>query len=154
VTALAVAEDGSRIAFGGADEPAIGIWEARTQRVRRLPGREAGVTALAFVRDDPDLLVAGDAAGRIVVWSVTSGRALGPPIPVGAGTVVGAGFSPSGRRLAAATADGGLELLSPVAWDADAAIAHVCAIVGRPLDRREWQAILPDGPYPRTCGSA
>ncbi|MFE9018008.1 helix-turn-helix domain-containing protein [Streptomyces sp. NPDC007808] len=107
-----------------------------------------GVTALAFSHDGSTLAVAGDAAGTVQLWDVTSSRLLGSTLPTPGDEVQALAFGQDDTTLYAAG------LNTPVQkYDLTPAhlITQVCDRTGTGLSRTDWKTYLPDVPYRRTC---
>jgi RNA polymerase sigma factor (sigma-70 family) len=114
-SAVVLSPDGRLIAGGGGaknprgaeDESEVTIWMAATGQVlHSLPGHDANsVHYGAHCAFSPDgrWLVTGDAAGRLRLWEVASGREVYHF--EGHHSSVTANFSPDGRLLVAASAD-------------------------------------------------
>jgi WD40 repeat protein len=107
--------DGQTIAAGvpaGAGW-AIGLLDTRTGGYRTLArtGCSSG-PRLAFSRDGR-LVAAGGACGEAEVWNVASGRRVGRPVAVGAGTtILRLAFSPDGGQLALPAADDAVTVIN------------------------------------------
>jgi len=111
-TAIALGDDGHRlaIAYGASDQ--LKLYSLRYSRLRwlaTLPAerRSAKVDAVAISRNGR-LLASGDSGGLVTLWSLAS-----PSQPkrlatlsLGSGAVYGLSFSPRGAALAAADANG------------------------------------------------
>jgi WD40 repeat protein/energy-coupling factor transporter ATP-binding protein EcfA2 len=110
VRALALSGDGQLLAVGG-DDGAVLLFDLAHPGAapRALAGDAEGVRALAF---DPQrrALAAGGFGGSIRLWDLRRPQAA--PRTVSGATAVSA-LAFSGSRLAAATADGRVELLDP-----------------------------------------
>ncbi|UXX94148.1 WD40 domain-containing protein [Streptomyces sp. AD2-2] len=60
-------------------------------------------------------------------------------------------FSPNGRTLATASADGTARLWDAVTPSPDVAIARICQTIGRDLTEAERSTYLPNSPPSRAC---
>jgi WD40 repeat protein len=98
------------------------------------------VTSLLWY--SPTLLVTGAADDAVRLWHLP-----GPVLP-GTDIVNALAFSPDGRTLAAAGADGAIHT-----WNTDPELTAtaVCATAGTPLTRAEWQQYIRDLPYRPPC---
>lgn len=108
-----------------------------------------GVDSMRFTPDS-DYLVAGG-AGTAAIWNVELGAVGGVHLEVDpsrrdAGVRVG--VTDEGRSLVTFTAGTGLR-----EWDVspDRLLEHACSLVARNLTEQEWDDVLPDRPYERTC---
>ena len=126
-----------------------------------LPGdpSDLGVTAVAFSRDGK-LLAAAHGDGTVRLWDPATGQAVGAPLladlgaksgPAGIG-VFGVAFSPDGKLLATADADGTVRLwdpatgkptAAPIQANTQTAVGQDAQISGRPGVFRV--AFSPDG---------
>jgi WD40 repeat protein/class 3 adenylate cyclase len=101
---LSFSPDGRSLAALGCCEPAsiVEVWAARSG-VERFRHR-GHATAIAF---SPlgQLLGAGTADGRLVLWDASDGTQAGSPIQVASETVDSLSFGPDGRLFAVSSAD-------------------------------------------------
>ena len=139
VTSVALSPDGSEVAVGSANDPAVHLWRVRGGSVTSeatLEGHRLGVYGLAFSPDGA-LLASGSDDHDIRLWS-SSGR-LVAVLRGHTDLVRGLAFSPDGTMLASGGEDGGVRL-----WDVR---AH--ASLGQPLvdaPQYVWAiAASPDG---------
>jgi WD40 repeat protein len=119
VTAVAFSTDGKYLAGGGVDE-AVRVWDAASgELLATLPGHSAGITGLAFDPTQPAVgrrprlvSTAGESLrGELKLWDLATGKAL--ISRVYPNVLAAAAFSPNGKLLATAGADGKV-----TAWDA------------------------------------
>jgi DNA-binding SARP family transcriptional activator/WD40 repeat protein len=126
------------------------VWDTRTWAAPRVwdVASGLGVDTLVFTPDSASLIagLAGTAAvlsledegGQPVRFAVSSTR---PDSRLRLGT-------PDGRTLVSLDESGTIR-----EWTIDPArlLAHACSVVARDLTQEEWEAVLPDRPYERTC---
>ena len=81
LTALALSDDGQRLAVGGSDGSAV-LWHVPTgKRLSQLRFHDASLTSLVF-REDGRQLVSADVKGQAAFWDAVSGeqiRTVAPP---------------------------------------------------------------------------
>ena len=103
------------------------------------------------VQPDGNLLATAGTAGYVRLWDLATRRAVGGPLPAGAGpggSVSGVAFSPDGRFLATADTDGTVRLWQvPIFADPYAAL---CADAGPPA-KADWTHYAPGEPQPSVC---
>jgi WD40 repeat protein/transcriptional regulator with XRE-family HTH domain len=150
---LAFTPGGKLLAIGSADKT-IRLWNianpARPVQVGApLTGPAGYVWGLAF-SPDGTTLAAGITDGTVWLWRVTApaSPSLIATLTGPAGHVYSVAFAPSGGQLAASSDDGTVHL-----WDVSpgAAEAQVCANLGQPLTRAEWNVYVPGVPYRAPC---
>jgi WD40 repeat protein len=96
------------VASGGANY--VRLWDARTLRLHALAGH-AGVTSLAFSRDNKALVVGG-AGGAVTVWDITKEKQLQLRFSVQAcsSVVYSVAFAPDSKSVAAGCFDNAIRL--------------------------------------------
>jgi WD40 repeat protein/transcriptional regulator with XRE-family HTH domain len=150
---LAFTPDGKLLAVGSADKT-IRLWSianpARPVQVGApLTGPAGYVWGLAF-SPDGTTLAAGVTDGTVWLWRVTApaSPSLIATLTGPAGHVYSVAFAPSGGQLAASSDDGTVHL-----WNVSpgAAESQVCANLGQPLTRAEWNVYVPGVPYRAPC---
>jgi WD40 repeat protein len=120
---------------------AIELLDTRTGRYRTLTRTSClSGPKFAFSRDGR-LLAAGGACGEVDVWNVASGRRVGRPVTVGAGTLIGRlAFSPDGRQLALPASDDAVTVINPLTGATRAVLTDHTRLV-------EAAAYSPNGHY-------
>jgi WD40 repeat protein/energy-coupling factor transporter ATP-binding protein EcfA2 len=118
-----------------------------------LTGHDGPVQSAVF---SPDGRTLATAAKTVILWDLTDRTRparLGPPLTGHTDAVSSVAFSPDGRTLVTTSLD-----KTAVLWDLtglndvrDHAIEHACSIVGRGLDREEWNRYVPGLVYQNTC---
>ncbi|MEU5692290.1 hypothetical protein [Actinosynnema sp. NPDC020468] len=159
-TEFAYSPDGSRlIAFDTTQT--LRVWPVRDHLpigdpVRAVVGTGSGGGRLAFSPDGRRLaLIARSRSGsnsdtRPEVWDVSGAPVRQFYLP-GSEYVsfYDLAFSPDGRTLAVVRGGAGVDL-----WDTDPAaiVAGLCAAVGDPITREQWEHYLPGRDYRPPCG--
>ena len=106
--ALALSQDGQRVAAGGL-HGVIQVWEVTSRQVcRTMPKQSGYVVDLAFNAAGQRLLSCGH-TGNLVIWSLADGKpAFQAKLPAFCHC---AAYSPDGTTIAAGAADGAIYLL-------------------------------------------
>jgi DNA-binding SARP family transcriptional activator/WD40 repeat protein len=152
LNAMAFSADGRWFA-GSVTSGRVVVWDTRAWGAPRVwdVASGLGVDTLVFTPDSASL-IAGLAGTAVVLsledegdqpvrFAVTSTR---PDARLRLGT-------PDGRTLVSLDESGTIR-----EWTIDPGrlLAHACGVVGRDLAAEEWEAVLPDRPYERTCPEA
>jgi hypothetical protein len=125
--------------------------EGGRHRAEGAQAKEAADDGRRQENDDGKLLTVGSADKTIRLWSIANPARpvqIGAPLTGPAGYVWGLAFSPDGTTPAADVTDG-----TVWPWDVSpgAAEAQVCADLGQPLTRAEWNVNVPGVPYRTPC---
>jgi DNA-binding SARP family transcriptional activator/WD40 repeat protein len=129
------------------------VWDAQTWKHHKtwdtVPGFTSDGVSMVFTPDS-DFLVTGG-GGQAAIWNVEQGASGGVQLQVDPGspdTRVWVGVRDDGKTLATFTEGTGVRK-----WDvsSEGLLEHACAFVGRNLTQEEWNDVLPDRPYQRTC---
>jgi hypothetical protein len=148
VYAVAFSPDGSLLATASFDQTAR-LWDVATGQPHGTPltGYTRGVFGVAFSPDGSLLATAGEDA-TVRLWDVATGQPHGTPLTGHTDSVWDVAFSPDGRLLATASEDSTARLWDPFfnSW-----VEVGCQLVNRNLSMAEWNQLLPDIPYERTC---
>jgi eukaryotic-like serine/threonine-protein kinase len=108
--AAAFSPDNRWLAFSSIDRgETINVWDLATSRLQRTltsfkPGQTFAALAMAY-SPDGRLLACGGYSGEIRLWSVSSGRAIDPPLKGHISGVNCLAFSADGKTLASSGAD-------------------------------------------------
>ncbi len=105
------------------------------------------MSSVAFSSDGRSLASAS-ADGTVRVWDVQSRELRTVPLSGHRDEVIGVAFSPDGEFVASASWDATARL-----WDLNfSAWAEAgCTLLNRNMTMDEWESLLPDLPYARTC---
>ncbi len=131
----------------------VAVWDARTWKQHKMWDTVAGFTfdgiSMVFTPDS-DFLVTGG-GGQASIWNVEQGASGGVQLEVDPGAPDGrvwVGVRDDGRTLVTFTGGTGVR-----EWDvsSERLLEHACALVARNLTQEEWDDVLPDRPYQRTC---
>ena len=127
------------------------VWDTQSWKQYRtwpaVPG--FGINSMTFT-PEADFLVTGG-AGTAAIWNVQQGLSGGVRLEVDPGRPdanVLVGVQDGGRTLVTYTEGTGVR-----EWDVSPAglLEHACMVAGRNFTRDEWNDVLPDRPYERTC---
>ncbi|HET6685335.1 MAG TPA: WD40 repeat domain-containing protein, partial [Jiangellaceae bacterium] len=136
----------------GAGFGRVVVWDTRSWQRHGMwdAGQGFGIDSLAFTPDS-QLLITG-AASSASMWIVEQGASAGVTLDVDPlrrpEAVVAVGARDEGRTLVTVTEGTGVR-----AWTVEPQrlLEHACTVVGRNLTQEEWDEVLPDRPYERTC---
>ena len=148
VRSVAFSADGRRLASGG-DDRVVKVWDAATGREERsLTGQPGAVHAVAFSPDGKRLAAATAALKRVltvdsgatVVWNLETGQTV-LTLRGYRGDVRAVTYSPDGKRLVSAGADGWLKLWEPTTGQ------EILTLYDAHLDCVNAVAFSPDGTH-------
>ena len=113
-----------------------------------LLGHLRRIRSVDFNKDSKWLATGGD-EGTIFLWDLTSPSPAGNPLQLhGRNQILKLIFSPDKKTIATANQDGILRLWP---YSAQELIDLACRTSGRNMTLAEWQQMLPDQPYRKTC---
>ncbi|MFG1948548.1 NACHT and WD repeat domain-containing protein [Nonomuraea sp. NPDC048826] len=149
VNDLAFSPDGATLAYTAADD-AVRLWDVGRRRpVGVALISEDGPPATLAFSPDGGVLATGSMGGGVRLWDLRVHRELGPPMTGHTDGVAHLAFTSDGASLATVGGDGTARL-----WDvrtpADL-VAAACANAGRGLTREEWENLVREEEYRRTC---
>jgi WD40 repeat protein/DNA-binding SARP family transcriptional activator len=148
VRTVSFSPDG-RVLAAGQTNGEVTLWATTDWRQVGSPLALGGgfVLWVEFSPDGRTLATAGD-DGRIALWEVESREPIGPPLPAIANAWVTARFTPDGSHLFALYETG-----HAVRWPIDPSIwmQHACTVAGGGLSPEQWDRVVPDQDYVRSC---
>ncbi|SDI14820.1 NACHT and WD repeat domain-containing protein [Nonomuraea jiangxiensis] len=149
VNALAFSPDGRKLAFTASDN-AVRLWDMQRRRPAgiALIIEDAATNALAF-SPDSQVLATGDTGGGVRLWDLRVNRQLGTPMTGHGRGVTAVAYGRDGTSVAS-VADDGTARLWNVRTPPDIEAA-ACANAGRSLTREEWESLVRQEEYRRTC---
>ena len=137
------------------------MWNLANQRLTSAPwaGHAHDVSAIAFSADGKTMAsgscwkVGGNGAcreGEILLWDLASQRALSPPLRAHGSQVGGLAFGHGTQTLASWSGENHL-----IVWTIglDFWKEQACRKANRNLSPEEWQQVLPDERYRKTCAN-
>ncbi|MEY9913461.1 WD40 repeat protein/transcriptional regulator with XRE-family HTH domain [Catenulispora sp. MAP12-49] len=151
----AFSANGHLVAVGSAQGTAR-VWDIADPKHpvsvgQQLAGPIGYIYALSFAPNKDVLAMSGSSASAICLWDLTD-----PHHAVHLATLDGPAsgafavtFSPNGEVLAAGGVDHTAQL-----WDTSpgTATTWICAVVGEPITKAEWDQYVPGRPYAPPCG--
>lgn len=148
VEGVAFSPNGQLLATGSQDNT-VRLWDVATGRPhgRPLIRHSEAVSRVAF-SSDSNLLASTSADTSIQLWDVATGQPFGPTLRGHEGSAWGVAFSPDDQLLATAGGDGEARLWNYrfTQW-----VSAGCVQANRNLSLEEWNQLLGNTPYERTC---
>ncbi|WP_141576672.1 DNA-binding protein [Actinomadura sp. WMMA1423] len=145
---LEFSPDGRTLAYTAADS-AVRLWDVARRRPAGVALIDGGaVSALAF-SPDGRILATGSTDHGVRLWDLRVYRRLGAPMTGHTRGITAIAYRRDGRAVATVAGDGTARL-----WNAAAPadpVAAACANAGRSLTRDEWETLVPQEEYRRTC---
>jgi WD40 repeat protein/class 3 adenylate cyclase len=128
----------------------VNLWDPKTGKGLGHPTlvAQAPVSAIAFSPDGERFATSGGSSGHAKVWVTSTLQQLGDDFPGGEGSWGNVAYTPDGRYLFSAYADG-----SAYRWPAtvDAWADQACRVAGRNFTSEEWQRFVAGRSYERVC---
>jgi WD40 repeat protein len=148
VTTVAFSPDGTLAS--GSWAGIVNLWDPKTGRELGHPTlvAQAPVSAIAFAPDGKTFATSGGSSGHTKIWVTSTLQQLGDDFPGGEGSWGNVGYTPDGRYLLSAYADG-----SAYRWPVtvDAWADQACRVAGRNFTREEWQRFVAGRSYAQVC---
>ncbi|HYZ18816.1 MAG TPA: AAA family ATPase [Gaiellaceae bacterium] len=151
VTSVAFSPDGTLAS--GSWAGIVNLWNPKTGKGLGHPtlAAQAPVSAIAFAPDGKMFATSGGSSGHTKVWVTSTLQQLGDDFPGGEGSWGNVAYTPNGRYLFSAYADG-----SAYRWPVtvDAWADQACRVAGRNFTREEWRRFVAGRSYERVCPGA
>jgi WD40 repeat protein/class 3 adenylate cyclase len=148
VTSVAFSPEGTLAS--GSWAGIVNLWDPKTGKGLGHPTvvAQAPVSAIAFAPDGKIFATSGGSSGHTKIWVTSTLQQLGDDFPGGEGSWGNVGYTPDGRYLFSAYADG-----SAYRWPVTVgAWAHqACRVAGRNFTREEWRRFVTGRSYERVC---
>jgi WD40 repeat protein len=148
VTTVAFSPDGTLAS--GSWAGIVNLWDPKTGKGVGHPilVAPAPVSAIQFAPDGRMLATSGGSSGHTKIWVTSTLQQLGDDFPGGEGSWGSVGYSPDGRYLFSAYADG-----SAYRWPVTvgAWADQACRVAGRNFTREEWQRFVTERSYEPVC---
>ena len=148
VTTVAFSPDGTLAS--GSWAGIVNLWDPKTGRELGNPTlvAQAPVSAIAFAPDGKRFATTGGSSGHTKVWVTSTLQQLGDDFPGGEGSWGNIAYTPNGRYLFSAYADG-----SAYRWPVTvgAWADQACRVAGRNFTREEWRRFVAGRTYERVC---
>ncbi|MEV0621372.1 WD40 repeat domain-containing protein [Nonomuraea sp. NPDC050404] len=149
VNDLEFSPDGTKLAFTASDDT-VRLWDVERRRPAGVAlVNEDGPTSAMEFSPDGRVLATGSMGGGVQLWDLRIHRALGTAMSGHEGGVTSLAYSRDGASLATVGGDGAARLWN-VRTPADL-VAAACANAGRDLTREEWETLVREEEYRRTC---
>jgi WD40 repeat protein/class 3 adenylate cyclase len=148
VTTVAFSPDGTLAS--GSWAGIVNLWDPKTGKGLGHPTlvAQAPVSAIAFSPDGERFATSGGSSGHAKVWVTSTLQQLGDDFPGGEGSWGNVAYTPDGRYLFSAYANG-----SAYRWPVTvgAWADQACRVAGRNFTREEWQRFVTGRSYERVC---
>jgi WD40 repeat protein/class 3 adenylate cyclase len=128
----------------------VNLWDPKTSKGLGHPTlvAQAPVSAIAFAPDGEMFATSGGSSGHTKVWVRSTLQQLGDDFPGGEGSWGNVAYTPDGRYLFSAYADG-----SAYRWPVTvgAWADQACRVAGRNFTHEEWRRFVAGRSYERVC---
>jgi WD40 repeat protein/class 3 adenylate cyclase len=143
---VAFSPDGSLIG-AGTDDGKVLLFDAGdgAQAGSTIQAATGPIDPISF-SPDGSLFAASSGDQTATLWDVATHKPVGQTFPVRQGTVPAAQFAPDGDLVIVGLADASVWPMDPQVWR-----SFSCQTAGRDLTSGEWEDLLPDRAYQRTC---